>query len=139
LAGAKISIENTKIKAKFTPSKATSAASTAFAITTDGAATPITAVSTTVLNDVSTDFTTQNVKYHDVIIVPQTVAANENFIKLHLAAGGDLYYKIPTGNITFDSGKKYIYHITVNLTGLTVTSTITDWTAESAVPGDASM
>jgi hypothetical protein len=137
LEGATISIENTKLEAKFTPDKGTAAAANAFAITPDGSAKPITVLSTSVANDVSTDFGS-GVKYHDAIIVPQIVNSGETFIKISLSNGGNLYYK-PSQSLTFVSGKKYIYHITVNLTGLTVTSTITDWTAENAVQGDATM
>jgi hypothetical protein len=137
LKGATITIESTKLEAKFTPDKATTAAATAFAITSDGSATPITVLSTSVANDVSTDFGT-GVKYHDAITVPQTVTAGEPLIKIGLATGGVLYYK-PLQNVTFVSGKKFIYHITVNLNSLTVTSTIQDWTSEASVPGDATM
>jgi hypothetical protein len=137
LEGATISVENTLPEAKFTPDKAILAAATVFTITPDGSAKPITVLSTSVANDVSADFNS-GVKYHDAIVVPQTVKTGDNLIKIHLAAGGDLYYK-PAQDVTFVSGKKYTYHITVNLTGLTVTSTIDDWTAENAVPGDASM
>ena len=69
--------------------------------------------------------------FGEAIVVPQTLTATAaaplNFIKVHLNDGGDLYAKI-TSNITFEPGKKYIYNITVNLTGITLTSTITNWT-----------
>lgn len=65
------------------------------------------------------------------IVVPQTVTKGTKFMKLHLATGGDLYYTLPDGdsaqNLTLESGKIYKYKITVNLTGLTVTSSITAW------------
>ena len=48
-------------------------------------------------------------------------------------------YKIPdAGGLTLESGKKYTYKITVNQTGLTVTSKIENWTSEEKV-GDAEM
>lgn len=61
------------------------------------------------------------------VVVPQTVVATNQLIEVLLANGGKLYYKVPVGGITFASGKSYIYHVTVNLTELTVTSQITDW------------
>lgn len=63
------------------------------------------------------------------IIVPQSLAINTQFIKIHLADGGDLYYNLPEA-ATFQSGMVYIYDITVNLTRLTVTSNIEPWDTE---------
>lgn len=60
------------------------------------------------------------------IVVPQTIAEGTRFMKLHLATGGELYYTLPDA-LTLKSGEIYKYNITVNLTGLTVTSTINDW------------
>lgn len=62
------------------------------------------------------------------IVVPQTITRGTQFMKVHLNAGGDLYYTIPTDqDLTLESGKIYKYEITVNLTGLTVTSSIIEW------------
>lgn len=63
------------------------------------------------------------------VVVPQTFTATTRLIEVLLADGGKLYYEAPAGGITFESGKSYIYNVTVNLTGLIVTSKITDWTA----------
>lgn len=63
------------------------------------------------------------------IIVPQSLAISTPFIKIHLAEGGDLYYNLAKP-ATFQSGMVYIYDITVNLTGLTVTSNIEPWDTE---------
>lgn len=79
------------------------------------------------------------------IVVPQTVAKGTKFMKLHLATGGDLYYTLPNGgsdnNLTLESGKIYKYTITVNLTSLTVTSSITEWVSIGGNPitGTATM
>lgn len=80
------------------------------------------------------------------IVVPQTIAKGTQFMKLHLATGGELYYTLPNGNLddalTLESGKIYKYNITVNLTELTVTSTIKDWETIGGgdpVKGDATM
>jgi len=80
------------------------------------------------------------------IVVPQTIAKGEQFLKVHLATGGELYYTLPSGDsdadLTLESGKIYTYDITVKLTGLKVTSTIEDWGtigAGNPVKGDAVM
>lgn len=79
------------------------------------------------------------------IVVPQTVAKGTKFMQLHLATGGDLYYTLPNGgsdnNLTLENGKIYKYTITVNLTSLTVTSSITEWVSigGSPITGTATM
>lgn len=75
---------------------------------------------------------------YGAVIVPQTVAAGTQLLKVTLANGGELYYK-PAADQVFESGKKYKYTITANLTGLTVTSTITDWDAVGGKTGTAEM
>ncbi|GHT76009.1 hypothetical protein AGMMS50262_13050 [Bacteroidia bacterium] len=126
-----VTIGGTKLSADFTLAKAT--APDAIAITASGTDGDI-----TIGADISTNFA-GGIQYNDVIIVPQTVAEGTAFITVHLVAGGDLVYKIPAGGITFESSKKYEYQITANLTGLTLTSTITNWTAVNAIPGTAEM
>lgn len=141
---ATVTIENTRLKAAFTPDKTadinnanTSTAQTARAglvtcPTEDNAPAPI-KIATEVTNDFS------SAAYAAAIIVPQTVAADTKFIKVALEDGGTFYYKIPTGDLTFQSGKKYQYNITVNQTGLTVTSEIKDWETVGAITGNAEM
>lgn len=80
------------------------------------------------------------------IVIPQTIAKGEQFLKVHLATGGELYYTLPNGDsdndLVLESGKIYTYDITVKLTGLKVTSTIEDWGtigAGNPVKGDAVM
>ena len=75
---------------------------------------------------------------HGAIIVPQTVSSGTKLLQVTLANGGVLYY---TTNVDqgFEGGKKYNYDITVNLSGLKVESTITDWTPVGAITGDAEM
>ncbi|MDR1344244.1 MAG: fimbrillin family protein [Tannerellaceae bacterium] len=114
-----ITIGGTKIEAEFTLNKST--ASNAIAVTANGTATDI-----KIDDDVSTNFS--SISYNDAIIVPQTVAANTTFITVHTSTNGDLVYKLPGSGATFESGKKYTYHITAQLAGLTMTSSITDWT-----------
>lgn len=65
------------------------------------------------------------------IIVPQTFTKGTKFMQVTLATKGKLFYTLPDKDsdtdLTLESGKIHNYTITVNLTGLTVTSTIEDW------------
>lgn len=87
------------------------------------------------------DFT-DNVDYNEAIIVPQDMV--NKVITFNLKNGGTLSYTIPAftetpGKAVFESGKKYIYHITLNLTGLEVTAKIEDWGGGNIYTGDATM
>lgn len=80
------------------------------------------------------------------IVVPQTIAKGTKFLKVTLKSGGELYYTLPSGesdaDLVLKSGKIYKYDIKVKLTGLTVTSQITDWeTIGNGIPtsGEAVM
>lgn len=75
---------------------------------------------------------------YGAVIVPQTVTGNNKLLQVTLANGGVLYYT-PNADQVFDGGKKYNYGITVNLSGLTVKSTITDWDPITDREGDAVM
>lgn len=77
------------------------------------------------------------------VIVPQTLSTS--FIEVTLKNGGVL---TSTGlsngstsleSVVLETGKAYTYTITVNLTGLSVSSSITDWGDGSSVTGDAEM
>ena len=84
-----------------------------------------------------TDFAAANVYYNEAILVPQDMAGKKLTFKL--SDGGTLTYKFPTGT-SFVSGKKYQYHITLDLTGITVTSNIEDWGSTGTVSsGSATM
>ena len=88
-----------------------------------------------------TDFK-ENVDYNEAIIVPQEMLGKK--IAFHLKNGGTLSYTIPAfdetpGKAVFESGKKYIYLITLNLTGLEVTAKIEDWGGGNTYTGDAEM
>lgn len=82
-----------------------------------------------------TDFDA-NVEYNEAILVPQDMGGKE--LKFALQDGGELTYIIPSGT-TFESGKKYQYHITLNLTGIKVTSRIEDWVPTGTVNGGVTM
>lgn len=75
---------------------------------------------------------------YGAIIVPQTVGANTQLLEVTLADGAVLKYT-PNTDQVFEGKKKYNYEITVNLSGLTVTSTITDWESVSKRTGNATM
>lgn len=125
-----VEIVNTKLSATFTPAQtaelptdatALSTACTAMFSSLAGDVTPIK------INKVITtgsDWT--GAVYNEAVIIPQTVANAAQFIKVTLTNGGELYYKLAAETV-FASCKKYQYHITVNLTSLSVTSTIQDW------------
>lgn len=85
--------------------------------------------------DVTTDETSN---LNEAIIVPQTLAAATPFIQIKLSAGGVFTYKLES-ETTFESGKKYTYTITVNQTGLTVTSSISAWGDGGNKNGTATM
>lgn len=74
---------------------------------------------------------------YGAIIAPQTVPTSTKLLKVTLSNGGVFYYKTEE-QTTFAGGSKYAYTITVKASGLTVTSTITDWTPINKA-GDAVM
>ncbi len=144
LTGATVTIEGTKPAATFTlvTTNELSSNTTWSDIVTvkddaGNAASPITIKTAT-----TTDFNSIP-SYGEGIIVPQTVSATTPFIKVKLAEGQGsttFTYNAPADGLSFESGKMYTYHITVKSTGLTVTSSITDWDATAdASPGDATM
>ena len=140
LTGAAVTIVGTQLKADFTPSKNADMTDQSdragmIAITeSDNAAAPITIRTVT-----TTDFDS-NTDYGEAVVLPeQTLNENSAFIQVELSNDAVFTYKIPAGEtLTLESGKKYTYKITVNQTGLTVTSKIENWT-EVAKEGDAEM
>ena len=122
-----VTIENIRLKTDFTPDKTSAAADGMISLTeTDNEAKSIT-ISTAVSSDATA--------WSEAIIAPQTLEANTQFIKVHLFEGGDLYYTLDESR-TFASGNKYTYKITVNLTGLQVSSNIEPWGEDFRYTGD---
>lgn len=138
LSDAMVTIENTRLKAAFTPNKtATMANQSERAAMVAATGANIAPGSIAIGNAASNDFG-DGVVYNEAIIVPQKLSAGVQFIKVQLKnSQAALYYRIP--ETTFESGKKYIYNITVNLTGLTVTTEIKDWEPVTPISGTAEM
>ena len=121
----KVEILNTKLDAKFTPSKTDD-----FTLTASGESNPI-VIDTDLTSKTDAAGTDESKKkLNETIIVPQTLTAGTEFIRITTTTGGVLVYKIPDGGKTFDKGKKYRYTVTANLTELEVTAIITPWTPE---------
>lgn len=96
-------------------------------------ATPITIRTVT-----TTDFSA-NTDYGEAVVLPQqTISTGTAFIQVKLSNGAVFTYKIDGSGLTLESGKKYTYKITVNQSGLAVTSKIEDWTSVEKT-GDAVM
>lgn len=147
LTGATVTIENTKLKANFTPSKdadinnvtAEEARKAGAALVTptvaDNDAAPI-----TIATQITTDNFASGTDYAEAIVVPQTLTQNTPFIKVKLASGGELTYKIEDADgLVLESGKKYIFKITVNLSSLSVNSSVEPWMDGSTKEGEATM
>lgn len=134
----KVEILNTQLKGTFTPSKTTD-----FDVTVSG---DTGENSIEIDNGITTDGGGGNV-LNEAIIIPQTLNSGGSteggveFIRVTLSTKGTLVYKL-TQETTFAKGTKYTYTITANLTGLEVTSKVTNWTdGNSGHPteGDATM
>ncbi len=69
--------------------------------------------------------------FAEAIIVPQTFEKTKNFLRIDLASGGKLYAKLAESSVPADgvflAGKEYTYTVTVGLTGISLTSSISDW------------
>ncbi|MEG2344260.1 MAG: fimbrillin family protein, partial [Acidaminococcaceae bacterium] len=134
LANAVVTIENTRLKANFLPDKSvdindqsTGQSARAAMITptaNNSNSNPITPIKIGTSIETSNFGTTTT--YSSAVVVPQKVAKGSSFIKVTPMNGSPLYYTLPA-DLELKSGYKYQFQITVNLTGLTVTSTIADW------------
>lgn len=147
-AGAYVKLLGTKDQADYTPVKHDAFASITPATTIanyggvlsnevqSAANTDITMYSQT--DGAATDAIGEIPVFAEAVIIPQTIGTTSNFIHVHISTGGDLYAKLATST-TFEAGKKYLYKVTVNLSGLQVSSSITDWDPVSGGSLDANM
>lgn len=95
--------------------------------------------------DITVMKATTNALSGSAVIVPQTLSTS--FIEVTLKNGGVLTStglktsgSTDLNEVKLETGKAYTYTITVNLTGLDVTSSIADWDSTSGeVTGDAEM
>lgn len=122
----KVEILNTKLDAKFTPSKTDD-----FTLTASGESNPI-VIDTDLTSKTDAAGTDESKKkLNETIIVPQYLTNGTPFIRVTTTEGGELIYRLPE-NKTFDPAKKYRYTVIANLTELKVVSAkITDWTKET--------
>lgn len=115
------------------------------AVTTSGTTTSSVILTSSASTSVTTTFTSGTTNYtactSSAVIIPQTIAASNSFITVELWNGTaytTAYNVKTTAATTFDAEKVYTYNIIVNSQGLTLTTTIADWTsAGSAVNGTA--
>ena len=138
LTGATVTLENTALKATFTPKKAADMSNEAerqamITLAADPAA-PI-----TIPTVVTTDFNATNLQYAEAIVVPQELTAGTVFIRVKLADNTNFAYKIPAGDVLkLQSGKRYIYKITVDYKELRLETEIKNWeTIGAPVEGSA--
>lgn len=139
LNGATVSVLNTKTEVWFTPSKVADLSDATVRgnmVIASGEENEISVPAVSV-NNTEENFTSAD-NYGEAIIAPQTLAAGTQFIKVTLEGRNPLYYVLNAGK-TFESGKRYIYHITVNLTELDVESSIEGWGTGTNNTGEATM
>lgn len=139
LDGATVSVLNTKTKVQFTPSKVSDLSDARVRsnmVSASGVENEI-SVPAVAVDYVEGGFTSAD-NYGEAIIAPQILAVNTQFIKVTLVGKNPLYYVL-NAEKTFDSGKRYIYHITVNLTQLDVESSIESWGTGTNNTGEATM
>ena len=121
----KVEILNTLLEAKFTPNKADQTITVTASGTKGENPIEIDADLTTAANAAGSDDSRQLL--NEATIVPQTLEAGTDFIRITTANGGEQVYSLPA-NTTFAPGKKYSFAISTEPFG--------DKTVEDAAVGD---
>lgn len=125
----KMEILNTKLEAVFIPDKESE-----FQVIESGTAgdNPIEIDTNLTGADVAANTDSDDGKaLNEAVIVPQLLTKGTPFIRVTLADGGTLIYRLPESK-TFEPAKKYRFTVTANLTEQKVVSAkITDWTKET--------
>lgn len=135
LTGATVTIEGTKLNAGFFARKDKNISDRydrANMIVAEGSPTPI-KIWTAITED---NFGT-NTQYAEAVLVPQKIE-EVTFIKVKLQNDATFSYKID-GPLWLESGMKYTYKITVNQSGLSVSSEIKNWDTAPDKEGEATM
>lgn len=137
-----VTLNDVVLNGKFTPSTTTTMSKQSDRVGMLAEATSTTSDNMILGQQTCADFTTNNVFYNEAILVPQDMKDKKLTFKLN--GGGTLTYTIPAFNDTpdaakFESGKKYVYHITLDLTGVKVTSKIEPWEEVGPIVGSATM
>lgn len=145
LTDATVAIVGTQLKADFTPDKTKDIADPSVGQSNRAGMIVITGSNNDAapikIRTVTTANLDTNTDYGEAVVLPkQTISQNAPFIQVTLANSAVFSYKIPDASgLTLESGKKYTYKITVNQSGLSVTSTIEDWKTGVDKTGDAEM
>lgn len=79
---------------------------------------------------------TTNCYTSSAVVIPQDIAAANDFIEIKLSNGSTYKYKT-TATTTFASKTKYTYDITLSVAGIELTTTISDWTDGGTTSGSA--
>lgn len=107
--------------------------------------TPSSVILTSAADQTATaSFTEATVNYtgatSSAIIIPQTIAASNTFITIELWDGTNYttaYNVKTTSSVTFAAETVYTYNIIVNASGLSLTTSISDWTPGTTTTGTA--
>ncbi len=83
--------------------------------------------------DLSADFSDENIRFNDAIIVPQELTAGTEFLKISFTDGKELTSDLYSG-ISFASGKQYTIEITLDKGMLSLATSVSDWVDGGIVP-----
>ena len=84
-------------------------------------------------SDLSADFSDENIRFNDAIIVPQELTAGTEFLKISFADGKEVTSDLYSG-ISFASGKQYTIEITLDKGLLSLATSVSDWVDGGIVP-----